>query len=333
MADGGLLVAGALHLDVIVTAPRLPQPDETVTGAAVAYAMGGKGGNQAVAAARMGARVEMAGAVGRDAFARDLLAALDAAGVGRAQVRRVPGASGMSAAIVQADGSYGAVIVPAANLAIDAARIRLPRGTSHLLLQNEIPEAANLALAARAARAGIAVLLNAAPARSLPEPLLRAAAVLVVNRVEAAQLAGIDDPAEAARRLAAGGARQVIVTLGAAGLVAAGAETFAAAAPRVAAVSAHGAGDAFVGALAADLARGVPLAAACRFAQAAAALHVATAPQARAGIGRDAAEALARPVAGADSGAESAPETGPVSGANSAPEFAARPARSRDHSR
>ncbi|MDH3264281.1 MAG: PfkB family carbohydrate kinase, partial [Paracoccaceae bacterium] len=111
-------VVGSLHLDVIVEAPRLPRLDETLVGQGVSYRLGGKGGNQAVAAARMGAEVAMAGAVGSDAFAETLLAELDRAGVDRAGVARLPGASGMSVAILDATGGYGAVIVSAANLVV-----------------------------------------------------------------------------------------------------------------------------------------------------------------------------------------------------------------------
>jgi ribokinase len=285
-----VLVAGSLHLDVVVEAPRLPRLDETLMGSAVAYRAGGKGLNQALAAARMGAATAMAGAVGADAFARDLLAALDAGGVDRRAVEVHPGASGMSVALVRPDGDYAAVVVSAANRAY-AGATPVPRGTRLLLLQNEVPEAANRALARAARAAGARVILNAAPARPLPEDLAGSLDLLVVNRIEAQDLTGSADPAEAARRLAARGA-QVIVTLGAAGLVAQGPRgAFAQAAPRVAVVSAHGAGDAFVGALAAFWAEDLP--AAARLAQAAAALTVATPPDARGTLTRARVEAFA----------------------------------------
>jgi ribokinase len=284
-----ILVAGALHLDVIVEAPRLPLPDETLAGRAVAYRFGGKGGNQAVAAARMGARVAMAGRVGQDDFAAPILAALDAAGVDRAQVRQVPGASGMSVAIVEDGGSYGAVIVSGVNLTIDPGEITLPAEPCLLLLQNEIPEPVNRALAARAGP-GTQVILNAAPARAVAPDLLARCDLVVVNRVEAAQLTGADpealNPAAAAARLLAQGPRAVIVTLGGAGLVArtAAGAGFALPAHRVPVVSTHGAGDAFLGALAAALAGGAALEPAARLATATAALHVSRPPDARAAI-------------------------------------------------
>jgi ribokinase len=275
-----VLTAGSLHLDVIVTAPHLPRLDETVAGSAAALAFGGKGGNQAVAAARMGAESHMAGAVGEDAFAAMLLAGLDAGGVARGGVQRVPGPSGMSAAIVQGDGGYGAVIVSGANLAFDPARVVFPPGCGTLLLQNEVPEGANLALAARARAAGVRVILNAAPARDMAPRLLALCDLVVVNRGEAAALLGADlPPAQAAARLAARGPGRVVVTLGAGGL--ATAEGLRPA-PAVRVVSTHGAGDAFVGALAAEWGLGAAFDAALDFAQGAAALHVASPVEARA---------------------------------------------------
>ena len=281
-------VVGSLHLDVIVEAPRLPRLDETLVGQGVSYRLGGKGGNQAVAAARMGAEVAMAGAVGSDAFAETLLAELDRAGVDRAGVARLPGASGMSVAILDATGGYGAVIVSAANLVV-AGTGGVPPGTSHLLLQNEIPEAANLAAA------GGAVILNAAPARPLPPELLALTDLLVVNRLEAADLTGLTEDAYKAAALAllARGPGHVVVTLGAQGLHARSSDdALDLPAPRVTALSSHGAGDAFTGALAARLDTGEALEAALRFAQGAAALHVSTPPDARAGIGPGDVEAL-----------------------------------------
>ncbi len=280
--EPSILVVGALHLDVVVDAPHLPAPDETVVGHAVAYRFGGKGGNQAVAAARMGARVAMAGSVGPDRFGEQILAALDAAGVERSRVLTVPGASGMSVAIVDAAGDYGAVIVSGVNRDIDGAAVAFPGGLRTILLQGEVPEAVNLAIAARAAP-DVRLILNAAPARPVAAELLARVDVLVANRGEAATLSGTDDPQEAAARLLSQGARAVIVTLGAGGLVCAtpGAPALVLPAPRVDMISTHGAGDAFTGALAAELTRGGGLTEALVFAQGAAALTVATHPDRR----------------------------------------------------
>jgi ribokinase len=277
-----LLVVGALHLDVVVDAPHLPGIDETVVGSAVAYRFGGKGGNQAVAAARMGARAAMAGRVGRDQFGREIQDALDRAGVERGQVLEGPGASGMSVAIVDGAGDYGAVIVSGVNRDIRAEEISVPEDLPVLLLQNEVPEAVNLAVAGRAGE-GTRIVLNAAPARPVAAALMARVDLLVVNRVEAAAMTGQSaddlDAVAAVHALLALGPREVIVTLGGEGLVAgeAGGASFALPGHRVEVVSTHGAGDAFVGALGAELARGAGLRDALAFAQGAAALTVSAA--------------------------------------------------------
>jgi len=281
-----VIVCGSLHLDVMVAAPSLPRPDETVVGSKWWLKFGGKGGNQAIMAARSGARVAMIGRIGRDDFGGRLRANLDAAGIDSTAVAVDENAvSGMSAAIVRDDGEYGAVIVSGANLNIDPATTsnqwRALGGARALVLQNEIPEAANLA-AAQAARADAAlILLNAAPARALPPQLLDLIDLLVVNRIEAAAYDGeeVADRASAARVAARLGAarRSVIVTLGGDGLVVAAKSAAPAYIPakRVRVASAHGAGDCFVGRLAAALARGTALIDACRSASEAAADHVA----------------------------------------------------------
>ena len=153
-ADAGVLVVGSLHHDIMIAAPRLPLRGETLAGQGWMPKSGGKGGNQAVAAARAGAAVSMLGAVGDDGFGAGLTAHLVAAGIDTARVRVVDGAaSGMSVAITEPDGDYAAVIVSGANLAISAEWIEaegVMEGVGVVLLQNEIPEAANLAAAARA---------------------------------------------------------------------------------------------------------------------------------------------------------------------------------------
>ncbi|WP_299678672.1 PfkB family carbohydrate kinase [uncultured Roseobacter sp.] len=270
-----LLVVGALHLDVVLRAPHLPGLDETVTGSAVDYVFGGKGGNQAVAAARLGAKVEFAGRTGADGFGAALRATLTESGVETRQLQDDPGPSGMSAAIVDAQGEYGAVIVSAANLNIDAARIHVPEGTALVLLQNEIPEEVNLTVARSAKAAGARVWLNAGPARPLPPALTDALDLLIVNRVEAAAYSDLAVPK--------------LETRGADGVVF---EDVLAPGYAVDVISTHGAGDVFVGALAADVTRGVRIADAIPFAQAAAALHVSMAPEARAQLSRAAVTAF-----------------------------------------
>jgi len=276
-------VAGSLHLDIMVEAPRLPARDETLMGTAWGYKCGGKGGNQAVAAARMGALTRMGGAVGDDDFGKRLTANLEEAGVDMSCVAVLAGqGSGMSVAISEEGGEYGAVVVSGANLAIDPKGWDALWDCDVLLLQNEIPEAANLA-AARAAKAkGARVVLNAAPARSMTPDLAALVDVLVVNRVEAEMLSGVPvtnraEASHAARQLAARH-RAVIVTLGSDGLVLMeqGAEPEPLPAVKIEAISSHGAGDCFCGALAAELAAGRTIREAADFARRAAALFVST---------------------------------------------------------
>ncbi|WP_295311607.1 PfkB family carbohydrate kinase [Roseobacter sp.] len=267
-----LLVVGSLHLDVVTRAPHLPGIDETVTGSGVDYVFGGKGGNQAIAAARMGGQVHFAGRAGSDTFGHSLRHTLAAAGVNTQQLQPDPGPSGMSVAIVNADGDYGAVIVSAANLNIDADAIRIPNGTKLVLLQNEIPDAVNAAVARKARASGVPVWLNAAPARTLSSSLVASCDLLLVNRVEAAFYKDLS------------GGPEVLKTLGAGGVRFRG-RTYPA--PEVRPVSSHGAGDMFAGALAASVASGQTPQEAIGFAQAAAALHVASDLAARAAMTRD----------------------------------------------
>lgn len=284
--SGVVLVVGSLHHDIMIEADRLPRVDETAVGRRWYPKFGGKGGNQAVAAAAAGARARMFGAVGADGFGAFLTAALDAGGVDRRFVREVAGAgSGMSVAVVEASGDYAATIVSGANLLLDVADLEeaaLWDGVAVLVLQNEVAGAVNLA-AARAARArGVRVILNAAPARPIDAEMRAAVDLLVVNAVEAEMMgggavAGLQEALAAARVLAAAGG-EVIVTAGGHGLAAVTGEgEFALPARKVAVVSSHGAGDCFIGTLAAALARGEGLRAACGQAAEAAARHVSRA--------------------------------------------------------
>lgn len=271
-----LLVFGALHYDVIVRAPRFPAPGETLMGSAVDYAFGGKGGNQALAAAASGGRVAMAGCVGNDAAGRVLLAGLDAGGIDRTRVRTVAGASGMSVAVVEETGENAAVVVSGVNRDLTGEDFDLPSDLTTALLQNEIPMSANLALARRLPE-GVRLILNAAPAGPLPQELLDRTDVLIVNRIEAEMLAEAGcDPVEMASRLRGTGPEVVVVTLGGEGVVAAGPDGLQKQpAEAVTVQSTHGAGDAFCGAFAVALDAGAGLDAALNTGQAAAARKVA----------------------------------------------------------
>jgi ribokinase len=286
-------VVGSLHYDIMVRAPYVPRTGETLIGEAWWWKQGGMGGNQAVAAARHGASVEMIGCLGDDEFGTMLRECLADAGIGIANLRTVAQGSGMSVAIQQADGDYVAVVVSGANRDIDEAQIAASgeaiRGSGVLLLQNEVPELANAAAARSARAAGVTVLLNAAPARPLGS-LAGLVDVLVVNTVEAEMLGAgpvsdLANAAAAARDLL-GLAPTAIVTAGAIGVVAvSGSETRAEAGYAVERADAHGAGDVFVGAFAARVAGGAPLTEALRYANAAAALHVGTPEAERTAIG------------------------------------------------
>ena len=311
MAEPGLAAAarprvtvvGSLHYDVMVRAPYLPRAGETLIGSAWWWKPGGKGGNGAMAAARHGASVEMIGSLGDDDFGERLRASLAEAGVGTGSVRMSAQGSGMSVAMTQDDGDYAAVVVSGANRDIDpeqvAASADAIRGAHVLLLQNEIDAAANAAAAELARVAGTTVVLNAAPARP-PEAMAGLVDVLVVNSVEAEMLGAgpvhdLGSAAAAARELLSV-APTAIVTAGPAGVAAAwGEESIRLHAHEVTVPDAHGAGDVFVGALAARLAGGEPLADALRYANAAAALHVGTPDEERDAIGP---EAVVRLLAG-----------------------------------
>jgi ribokinase len=282
-----VVVLGSLHLDIMVHASDRPKKGETLPGSAWGYKAGGKGGNQAVAAAQFGARSSMIGRVGNDDFGKRLLSYLRDAAVDAEHVRTDPEAgSGMSVAIIDAEGDYGAVIVSGANLRLsnkdlEEAR-QVIRNAQVLVLQNEVLESINVAAAQLAKDDRIRVILNAAPARPLKPELAAHVDVLVVNAVEAEMICGVAvtslPAATEAAVLLCEQVANVVVTAGGLGLAVAerGGTPYAEAAHSVKLVDTHGAGDAFIGALAARLASGVPVAEAVRFANAAAALFVST---------------------------------------------------------
>lgn len=280
----GVVVVGSLHLDIVVTAPRLPAPDETLMGEAVALVCGGKGGNQAVAASRHGATTAMLGRVGGDVFAASLVDNLGRAGVDTSLIQRDAAAmSGLSVAVVGEDGEYGAVVVSSANRELSADGFVMPEGARVLVLQNEVPEAVNRAVAAEARRTGAAVVLNAAPMRPMASEMLELVDLLIVNRIEAEALfarpvRSVEDALGVAEEAGAGLAHEAIVTLGSDGVIRrdrCGRVRHHHVRPAPV-VSAHGAGDVFVGALAARLAAGAAMDDAIACAQAAAARFVST---------------------------------------------------------
>ena len=301
-----VVVVGSLHLDVLVRAVGRPVTGETLPGDAWWLSPGGKGGNQAVEAARFGAAVSFVGRVGDDEFGCRLRTHLHESGVQPAALTVDPDEkSGMSVAIVDPSGDYGAVIVSGANARLgagdlDQAEPALARA-AWVILQNEIPPETNLRAARRARVHGVRVLWNAAPARSLDAEIFPLIDVLVVNAVEAEQLTAVAvrelaDAERAASRLLDRGFASVIVTAGGAGSVwsAGGQPPQRFTARPVEVVNTHGAGDAYIGALTACLAAGEPMPEAIAFAGAAATLLVGTAPERRAQIRRAEVEAWSR---------------------------------------
>jgi ribokinase len=288
--DGRVFVFGSINTDLVVYVERLPVPGETVSGGRFAQFPGGKGANQAVAASRAGARVEMHGCLGDDAFGRERLASLRAAGVSTAGVRLLPGAaSGIAQIAVDRAGENTIAVAPGANLDFDGAAIDFPAARPGerpvSLFQNEVPQQATESLVVRAKAAGHLVIWNLAPTMAR-EPLpatLAAVDYLVCNRNELAMVtgssaadAGLMDDAEIGRRagqLLARGVKNLLVTLGSRGSILAGPHgTERQDAFRVESVDTVGAGDCFCGVFAAGLASGLPVAAALRRASAGAAI-------------------------------------------------------------
>ena len=270
-----VVVVGSVNRDYVCRVPAIPRPGETLLGADLYLGSGGKGGNQAVAAARAGTPTRLVARVGDDADGAALLADLEAAGVDISDVSTSPtAATGAAFVMVADDGENAIVVAPGSNAELDGDAVRaalvgrLLRGDV-LLLQAEIPLSGIEAAAHLAERAGARVVLNLAPYLEMPEALLGLCDPLIVNEGEALALLDrtieqIDGPADLAERVG-GWARSAVVTLGAAGaVVAAGYDVVHVAAERVPVVDTTGAGDALAGALAAALARGDDLQSAVR---------------------------------------------------------------------
>ncbi len=232
-----LTVVGSANLDLVARCERLPRPGETVSDASFERVPGGKGANQALAAARLGADVRFVGCVGDDEFAREAVQELDASGVDLTGLHTVSGPTGVALILVGADGENQIVVAPGANGDLAAGAVSVDGA---VLCQLEIPPAAVSAAARRAAR----FFLNAAPARAVPDEVVACAELVVVNRYELDAL-----PAEP---------RLTALTLGADGavLLEAGEEVARARPPAVDAVDGTGAGDAFCACLVVSLLEG-----------------------------------------------------------------------------
>ena len=280
-----IVVVGSINIDLVLPCARLPRPGETVMGRAFRTEPGGKGANQAVAAARLGARVAFVGCVGDDAFGARLIAGFHAEDIDTTHVRRVADAA-TGVAMIQVDdqGQNSIVLGPGANEALSVAQVDAAAGlisaAGLLVCQLETPLAATQRAIAIAHAAGVPVLLNPAPARALPASLLRQVDVLVPNEGEAALLTGLPVQAragadDAALKLRHEGCATVLITLGADGVLVADAQGCRHhPAPQVTARDTTGAGDTFIGAYAAARVAGEALDAAIAFAQRAAAFSV-----------------------------------------------------------
>jgi len=280
-----ILVIGSSNTDMVVRVPRIPKPGETVLGGEFTMVPGGKGANQAVAAARAGGRVTFVARVGDDVFGERAVANFQAEGIDTRFVFRTPGApSGIALINVGERGENSISVASGANALLSAGDIEKAEEAfaeaDIVLLQLETPMETVWAAAKKARARGVPVILNPAPARPLDDDLLRLIAVLTPNEHEAEFLTGIPVQDESGARKAAARLRErgvvnVVITLGERGAYASSQE-FGGLVPafKVDPVDTTAAGDVFNGALAVALAEKEPLKDALRFASAAAALSV-----------------------------------------------------------
>jgi ribokinase len=283
--SGRVIVVGSVNVDLVVTTEHLPIPGETVIGGRFARHHGGKGGNQAVAAARLGAPTSFVGAVGGDTFGIDARAELEAEGIDVGGLLMLPDEpTGVALILVDADGENSIAVAGGANAVLGSVQVRaaLKRlvltSADVVLVGHEIRTGATHEALRLARIAGATTILNPAPATGLGRSTLELADVLTPNEGELATLAGVTGtPSALARRLLGPdpGRRAALVTLGArGGLLVVGRRARAIHAPRVQAVDTVGGGDALNGALAAGLATSLDLAEAARRAVVAASLAV-----------------------------------------------------------
>jgi ribokinase len=279
-----IVVVGSLNMDVVCRVARAPEAGETVLGEDASFVAGGKGANQAVAAARLGGNVHMVGRVGTDSFGERMREGLRSEGIDVSHVGTDDVTSGVALILVEAGGQNRITVAPGANARLTPAHVAAaaplwPRD-GLLLLQLETPLDTVTAAIDHAHHAGLKVILNPAPAQPLPPAWWNRIDVLVPNETEAALLTGMPLNGEAGARIAARelrrrGVRCVLVTLGELGVLLvdeAGERLIAA--PRVTALDTTAAGDTFTGALAVAMGEGLDLDAAARFAVRAAALSV-----------------------------------------------------------
>ncbi|MFB7010504.1 MULTISPECIES: ribokinase [unclassified Streptomyces] len=274
----GIAVLGSANMDLVAYVARAPERGETVTGREFRTVPGGKGANQAVAAARAGGDVTMIGAVGGDEYGAVLRSNLEHAGVGTDLLHTAEGPSGTAHIVVDDQGSNSIVVIPGANgtvTALGPGEMAAIAGADLLLLQLELPLSAVLEGARVAHAQGVRTILTPSPVQSLPAELLDCVDLLIPNEHEAAALTGAADP-RAAAQLLLGQVPAVVVTLGSKGCLyaARGGEPVLFPAPEVTAVDSTGAGDTFVGTLAVALGERRPVPESLAWASSAAALCV-----------------------------------------------------------
>ena len=256
-----ILVIGSLNLDLVVRAARFPQPGETISGDDLQTLPGGKGANQATAAARLGASVSMLGRVGKDNFGGSLLDNLQSNSVDTKLVQRDDASTGTAIIVVDSNGQNSIVLSAGANGQVSDADVRTASFSDFnlLLLQLEIPIETVLSGAQRARESGLRVLLNPAPARALPDELISLPDFLVPNEIELSLLTNqpvndIPSAEKAAKTLLSRGAQAVVVTLGANGALLVTKEIVKHIPPfKVNVVDTTAAGDAFIGGFASAL--------------------------------------------------------------------------------
>jgi ribokinase len=285
MSSSSIIVVGSSNTDMIIKLDRIPRPGETLLGGAFVTAAGGKGANQAVGAARAGGKVTFVARVGQDMFGDQAVAGFIKDGIVVDHVTRdKTNPSGVALIFVGKDGENSIAVAGGANAKLSPADVRKAKaafaGASVLVMQLETPLESVQAAADLAAKAGVRVILNPAPAQPLPDKLLQGVSIITPNETEAELLTGIAvtdtaSAAAAAAKLRARGVQTVIITLGARGaFVATESGGQLVSGFKVKAVDTTAAGDIFNGALAVALAEGKPLDQAVRFGHAAAAISV-----------------------------------------------------------
>lgn len=279
-----ILVVGSLNMDLVVTVDRFPIKGETIFGKTFATFPGGKGANQAVAAAKLGAHVTMVGAVGEDAFGETLLTSLQESGVSTSYISKVNTSTGTALITVEENGANSIIVVPGANQHCSREKIDEALGgfasPGILLLQHEIPAEVVEYAVKRAKEEKWTIILNPAPARFVSEEILSMVDIVIPNETEIMVLTGrkvdsLEETAEAGQVLLERGASTVMITLGDKGALCCMAqENYHIPSYKVKAIDTTAAGDSYVGALATALAEGKTMLDSAKFAAAAAALSV-----------------------------------------------------------